>query len=241
MGRLKKSGAAVFGSMIIVALLAQPVSVAHAGVVLTGITTGNNNEDVPVNYGSNSAGAPAIALTWSGTGDSSPEWEIWGHGVGWDNEIGNYVFQADSGSGTPASNDQLSITFAPTNKDVILTSFVLDHWTNSGADPMLVDWSVTGSSSGLLGSSTASVADGARETVNVNLRGTGAETLTLTLHQQNGDGTYLALDDLTYAQTPEPSSLGLLGLAGLSAFARRRKQRAAATRKDQESRSQQTV
>ncbi len=188
------------------------VPAAHAETVLTGLTA--TNEAVPTDHGSLAPGTPDIALTWG---------ENWDQYDGWPNDPGEGVYQIDG-----ASNGELShtIQFAPNaGWNVKLNSLDLNVWAGGGATD--VDWSVDGSVSGNLGSGTFSTADGTVSSNALGLTGTGAETLTLTLSQMTGIGSYLAMDNLAFdqVQVPEPTGFGLAlaGLGGLGALAIRRR------------------
>jgi hypothetical protein len=225
----------------------KPLALAVTGVFLgrgahatTEITFGGfsaNNVDIStmVGYGSNVGasssdynvsvgamgilGTPGIGLTW-GTGYQSY--------TAWDGR-GN-VGQIDYNLADP-----IELLFTPTAESgVLVSSFVLDEWAGGG--DASVSWS--------LFDSVGTLASGVwnnRNTANDPLDLGGRDTIltgltpaninvglpvTLRLTRNSGAVSYLALDNLTFDQVPEPGvvSLGLLG-AGLGAMAmRRRKQ-----------------
>ena len=106
-------------------------------------------------------------------------------------------------------------------------SFELDEWAGGGVGS--ITWAVAGPSSGVLATGTWTMTDaGGRSLISPNVVGLGGEALTLSLQLNTGGASYFALDNLTFAQVPEPSTLGL-GLAGalaLGAAAMRRRRRA---------------
>ena len=158
-------------------------------------------------------GTPNINLDWLGMSwDSYTSWDSRG-------SVGQSDFSVDK---------TLSIQFAPVGAFAVsLMSFELDEW--AGGDLGSITWSVAGPSSGVLATGTWTMTDaGGRSLISPNVVGLGGEALTLSLHLNSGDASYFALDNLTFAQVPEPSTLGL-GLAGalaLGAAAMRRRRRA---------------
>jgi hypothetical protein len=158
-------------------------------------------------------GTPDITLDWVGQWDTYTHWD--GRGS---------VGQSDFNGGSP-----ISIVFTPTaGFGVRLASFDLDEW-NGGGDGN-ISWSVMGANSGVLGSGTFTmVSTGGRKTVSPGVNGQVGEAVTLSLQLNTGGPSYFALDNLTFAQVPEPSALalGALGAVGaLGAAAMRRRKRA---------------
>lgn len=179
---------------------------ATAQTTLTGLT--ETNATVPADHGSFAPGTPNIALVWS---------DNWDQYDGWPNDPGDGVYQVDG--------DVHTIAFTPdAGWAASLTSFDLNVWAGGGETN--VDWLLTGSASGDLGSGSIITADGAVTNNVIGISGALDETLTLTLTQTSGAGSYLAMDNLAFDQVvPEPSTLGLAvaGLGGLGALAMRRK------------------
>jgi len=183
---------------------------AGAATILTGTGLGNN-ETVPAGHGSNAAGTPNVTLTWD------TNWEAW---AGWPNPGDDGVYQLDN-----QLDDPHTIIFTPdATYDVILTSFDMNDWVGGGGDSE-IDWSVTGSLSGLLASGTdVVIPDGTVPAIAVGVTGTGSETLTLSITQTGGSASYLAMDNLSFDQVPEPGS-AFLALGGLGAMTMRRKRK----------------
>lgn len=213
-------------------------SAASAFTIITNGGFASNNQPLPgfPSYGSNVAassanftagltgtvtGTPDIALTWATTGNAKYDTYI-----NWDGR-GNVVQLEDTGA-----TDEFNITFTPAaGWAVELTSFALDKW--SGGGNIVVDWNVSGSLSGLLANGTwntfNSVNDpgnvGGRSTIFPEATGALGEAITLQFLFLTGDGTYLALDNLTFAQVPEPATTAALagGAALLLVVALRRR------------------
>ena len=157
-------------------------------------------------------GTPDIALDWIGTWDTYTGWD--GRGS---------VAQSDFNGGPI-----VSILFTPSASSAVrLLSFELDEWAGGGDGS--ITWSLTGASSGLLNSGTWTMAGtGGRTTIRTGLSGAIGEAVTLSLQLNTGSGSYFALDNLTFAQVPEPSSLalgaaGALVAVGAAAMRRRRR------------------
>lgn len=158
-------------------------------------------------------GTPDISLEWVGQWDSYPGWD--GRGS---------VGQTDFNGGP-----MVSILFMPSASFAVqLASFDLDEWAGGGDGS--IAWSVAGLNSGLLASGNWTMGTaGGRTTIAPGVNGQLGETLTLSLQLNSGGPSYFALDNLTFAQVPEPSAIGLgvLAAAGaLGAAAMRRRKRA---------------
>jgi hypothetical protein len=168
---------------------------AVQATVLTGVG-GNTNDPVPADHGSNVQGTPHVSLLWAPTGganNSRDQWEQYNDWPG--GGAGGAVYQVDSSGGYL----EHTITFTPeSGYAVVLSSLDLNVWTGGGNTN--VDWTVTGSSSGLLGSGTFNTPDASVVTHAVNLAGNGSETVTLSLLQTSGEDAYLAMDNLTFSE-----------------------------------------
>lgn len=188
------------------------VGSAGAATVLTGAGTATNNDPIPAGHGSNEAGTPNILLDWTPNGDNG--WETY---TGWPNDPGNDVYQVD---GT-----DVSVVFTPdAGFNAVVTSFDLNAWVGGGDQD--VDWTLTGSASGLLGGGNTVTTDGTVATYNVGISGVGGETLTLNLIQNSGATSYLAMDNLAFDQVPVPEpGTAVLALGGLGAVMMRRKRK----------------
>jgi hypothetical protein len=174
-------------------------------------------------YGDNVVGeTPDYQVTGGGTPDIALDWlgRNWDSYTGWDGR--GSVAQSDFNGG----DTTLSILFTPsTAASVRLLSFELDEWAGGGVGH--INWTVMGASSGLLASGAWDMTDaGGRSLISPGVSGRLGEVLTLSLELTSGSGSYFALDNLTFAQVPEPSTLAL-GAAGLAlgAAAMRRRRR----------------
>jgi len=176
------------------------VSLTLCGVVQATVLTGADGEDnapVAANHGSNVQETPHVALTWAPTGGEKNARNQWEQYNNWPNGgPGGDVYQVD---GTV----EHTIIFTPeAGYSVILASLDLNVW--SGGEDTNVNWTVTGSQSGLLGSGTFFTPDGSAVTHPINLAGNGSETLTLSLLQTSGDDAFLAMDNLTFSEKAVP-------------------------------------
>jgi len=154
-----------------------------AATVLTGLT--DTNQAVPSDHGSNAPETQNITLTWDAD---------WDQYDGWPNDPGDGVYQHDHGL-----NDPHTIVFTPdAGWSVVLAGLDLNVW--GGGGETTVDWEVTGSISGSLGSGTWTTPDGANTTFPINITGASDEELTLSLVQTSGAASYLAIDNLAFDQ-----------------------------------------
>lgn len=158
-------------------------------------------------------GTPDISLEWVGQWDSYTGWD--GRGS---------VGQSDFNGGST-----VSILLMPSASFAVrLASFDLDEWAGGGDGS--IAWSVAWINSGLLASGNWTMsAAGGRTTIAPGVNGQLGEVLTLSLQLNGGGPSYFALDNLTFAQVPEPSAIGLgvLAAAGaLGAAGMRRRKRA---------------
>jgi hypothetical protein len=162
-------------------------------------------------------GAPDISLFWDGEGGGSS-----GNGldtyINW-NGRGNVVQLDSSAGGTP----NFSVLFTPSaNYAVSIRSFDLDAWAGGGN--MVVDWSIQDANNSVLASGQWTKGnEGGRDRISPDFVGSVGQSLALRLNRLSGLGSYLAIDNLTFAQAvPEPSS-AVLVLSGLGALAMRRR------------------
>jgi hypothetical protein len=171
------------------------------------VTTGDANYTVSLGIGG-VTGTPDITLTW-GVGYQTY--------TGWDGR--GSVAQLDYNLAT-----DIDLTFTPTaNSGVLLDSFDLDEWAGGGDTSL--SWSIF-DAQGTLASGTWLKSDpGGRDQILTGLTEgdiTLGEAVTLRLTLNSGAPSYLALDNLTFQQVPEPSAIAL-GLLGLGALALRRR------------------
>ena len=123
------------------------------------------------------------------------------------------------------------IVFTPDASSAVqIQSFALDEFSGGGS--MIVDWEVQNSSSVVLSSGTWDdfrfLNDpfnlGGRTIISPDIKGTVGDALTLELTRVRGNVKFLAIDDITFAQIPEPSSVALaLGAAALGLAASRQR------------------
>ena len=174
---------------------------------------GDNVNASSLDYTVSGLGTPDITLDWVGTWDTYTSWDGRGN-----------VGQSDFNGGP-----NVSILFTPSAAFAVrLGSFHLDEWAGGG--DASVTWSITGLNSGSLASGVWTMSNaGGRTLITPGISGQLGEGLILNLQLNSGSPSYLALDNLTFAQVPEPSTLalGALGAAtALGAAAMRRRRRA---------------
>ena len=161
--------------------------------ILTG-ASGTTNDSVPQDHGSFTQDTPEIALTWEPTGganNDNDQWEIY---KDWPNAgTDGIVYQLGSSSVT------YKVIFTPNAKfNAVINSIDLNVWSGGGSTS--VSWDVTGSISGQLGSGVFTTADASAVTHNINIAGSKAEVLTLSLQQISGQQSYLGMDNLNFSQ-----------------------------------------
>lgn len=218
------------------ALGAAGLSLVHAtqaatiltGVVDSGATGDETNDNLPANHGSNAVGTPDIAVTWAPTGpfnvSTGNGWQIY---HGWPN--GGDVYQMDGPGAGYTGATTWTIAFTPSSATiaVVLTSIGLNNWAGGTPPNTILNWSVAGSVSGVLGSGSGLVvSNGTAPTLNLGLQGQGGEVVTLSFTPTGGSGSYFAVDNLSFDQiaVPEPSG-SLLAAVGLGAAALRRRRK----------------
>ena len=158
-------------------------------------------------------GTPNIALDWAPNG-----WDTY---TGWDGR--GSVAQTDFNA-----SQELALLFTPSvNSAVRIVSFQLDEWQGDTLGVAgLVHWAITGAQSGVLanGDFTMSLAGG-RTLFNPDVTGRPGEALSLNFELGIGSPSYFALDNLSFDQVPEPSTvaIGALGAVALGAAAMRRR------------------
>lgn len=177
---------------------------AHAAARLTGTDLGNNL-DVPASHGSYLADTPNIGVTWEPIGSGG--WQTYSDG-GWTNasplnETGTGVYQVD---GATTGKTYHIILTPDTGHSAMLSS--IDFNVYNGGGDFNIEWAVTGSSSGTLGSGTHLAPTDANSTLDFGgLTGNGSESLTLalTIGAGSGTGSYLAVDNLAFDQVDSDS------------------------------------
>ena len=174
---------------------------------------GDNVVASSTDYTVSGLGTPNISLDWVGGWDTYTLWDGRGN-----------VAQSDFNGGP-----NVSILFTPSAAFAVrLGSFHLDEWAGGGDGS--ITWSITGLNSGALASGVWNMSNaGGRSLITPGITGQLGEGLILNLQLNSGSPSYFALDNLTFAQVPEPSTLalGALGAAtALGAAAMRRRQRA---------------
>lgn len=210
------------------------VHATQAATVLTGIvedgilnTGDETNDNLPANHGSNAPGTPDIALTWAPTGpfnaNTANGWQIY---HGW--PVGGNAYQLDRAGNPYNGGITYSIAFTPSSATiaVALTSIDLNDWSGGTPAGTTLNWNVTGSVSGVLGSGTGVSITDTVVALNLGFQGVGGEIVTLNLIPTAGAGSYFAVDNLSFDQVsvPEPSG-AILAAAGLGAMALRRRRK----------------
>jgi len=161
-------------------------------------------------------GTPGISLTWGG-GPGTSRWEYYNDAV-WS------AGQLD-GSTNGAFH---SILFTPIASVAVRLDSLNFHPYYVSAETFNYSWSVRDGSTVLTSGSIIFSSDATKNhPVNINYTGNVGESLTLRLDRTGGTGIgqNIAVDDVRFAQVPEPSTLALLSmgcLAGIAVRARRR-------------------
>ena len=160
-------------------------------------------------------GTPNITLDWGPLGwDTYNDWD--GRG-----SVAQTDFNASS---------EISLLFTPAaGAAVRIVSFQLDYWKLDPNGPGLSHWAVAGNVSGVLATGDfALTTAGGRTLFTPDVTGQLGETLNLNFEPGTGSPSYFALDNLSFDQVPEPSTvaIGALGAVALGAAAMRRRRRA---------------
>jgi hypothetical protein len=206
---------------------------AQAGTILTfdALPPGQaHNQPIIQTFGDNAtAPSPGVSVFGGGTPDINLTWSAAGSvGVArWDYYIDS-VWSAGQLNDAGVGNTY-DLLFAPgAAAAVSVGSFNFHPYYNSGTTYDF-NWSVLDGVTVLTSGSLSFTSDATKNhAVNVNYTGAVGEALTLRLSRTGGTGRddSIALDDITFAQVPEPSVLALLssgGLAWIALYARRRR------------------
>jgi hypothetical protein len=221
------------------AISAGVASIGHATIIGFG-ELGGSNTQIPTSLGSNASvdgsgysiggnATPNIALTWDSAWDiHTSSWFMdlenkTDGGNDWDYEAGTYkIAQLDA--------DNHTITFsADEGYALVLESFDFGH-TAETIGTTIWDLALTDSSSKTVWSQQLTMDNESTEdsifTISPNFTGELGESYTLSFdlndETYNSGGRH-AIDNLTFAQIPEPSTITLLGGVGVVlVFIRRR-------------------
>lgn len=167
-------------------------------------------------------GTPDIALIWdNGQFDTYTNWDGRGN-----------VVQLDSFN---KPSHIFHITFVPSSEVAVnVGAFDLDAWSGSPSGDVVVNWSLTnldGSEIYSSGVFTQPAVSGGRSSFTTDYTGSIGQSLVLRMDQVQGDGSYLAFDNLTFDQivaVPEPSTIAFLmiglGVAAVSMISRRQRE-----------------
>ncbi len=171
------------------------------------VTLGDDDFTVSLDSLGNT-GTPDITLTWGVGYQSYTAWDGRGN-----------VAQADF-----TFADDIDLVFTPTPEfGVQVDSFFLDEFVGGG--DMNISWSLFDSQGTLASGNWLKSDPGGRDQILTGLTANdvrSGEAVTLRLNLVSGAPSYVALDNLTFQQVPEPSTIAL-GLLGLGALALRRR------------------
>ena len=203
---------------------------AQADTIITFDGLSANNTPITAPFGSNVSasgpgvsvvgfGTPGISLDWFGTGGST-RWEYYNDAVWSAGQL--------NGSTNGTSHN---ILFTPTASVAVSLESLNFHPYYVSAETFSYNWSVIeispSSTSNVVSSGSINFSSDATKNhpVNINYTGNIGDGLTLRLERIGGTGSgqNIAVDDVRFAQVPEPSTLALLSmgcLAGIAARAR---------------------
>jgi len=224
LGRLKPSAIVAVGIVLGRGAQADTIITFDAGVA--------SNTEITAPFGSNVSasgpgisvvglGTPDISLTWGGGPGSTTRWEYYNDAVWSAGQL--------NGSTNGAFH---SILFTPTASVAVTLDSLNFHPYYVSAETFNYNWSVLDGSTVLSSGSILFSSDATKNhPININYTGDVGEALTLRLDRTGGTGIgqNIAVDDVRFAQVPEPSTLALLSmgcLAGIAARARWRCARA---------------
>ena len=216
----------------LVGLAAMQGAQATTQITFDGFTENNIDISTLAGFGSDVTTSDANYIVSPGIGGipGTPDLTLtWGVGyqtyTGWDGR--GSVAQLDYNLAT-----DIDLTFTPTSASwALVESFELDEWAGGGDTS--ISWSIFDAQGPLasgtwLKSTATDPSDlGGRDQILTGLTGgdvTLGEAITLRLTLNSGAPSYLALDNLTFRQVPEPSAVAL-GLLGLGALALRRRRK----------------
>lgn len=226
----------VLGSLAVLGCL---TGISH-GTTIGFVGAAGVNQQIPGDYGSNAAAdatgwttsdgtgaTPDVSLNWPlpGTGGDS-DWEFHSAGTftplenrtaggAWDGGPGNAVAQTQEGP--------LEINFSvPAGVRFVLNSFDIGNATDQQDDEGPYGWDLSlvrdSDAAEVWSHTTASFGPGEDESVVVNYMGGPGKDYTLNfVRGPGGNGvTYRSgIDNLSFSQIPEPSTLALLAMCGL--------------------------
>ena len=194
-----------------------------------------NNSPIIAGFGSNAgASSPGVSVFGLGTPNIALAFQGSGAGSGtsvtrWDYYI-DAVWSAGQLNGSRAGEFH-SLVFTPSLSAAVSIGSFNFHPYYASAETFDYHWSVLDGANVLASGSSSFGSDGtANHPVTINFTGNLGEALTLRWDRVGGtgDGQNIAVDDIRFAQVPEPSIIALLslgGLAGLGLVARRRASR----------------
>jgi hypothetical protein len=198
---------------------------AQADTIITFDAGVANNTAITAPFGSNVSasgpgvsvvglGTPGIGLTWGGGPGATARWEYYNDAV-W-----------SAGQLNGSTNGFFhSILFTPTpSVAVTLDSLNFHPYYIDPSETFNYGWSVLDGTTVLTSGSINFSSDATKNhPVNINFTGNIGEALTLRLDRIGGTGSgqNIAVDDVRFAQVPEPSTLALFSMGCLAGIAAR--------------------